>query len=188
MRLALFGGTFNPVHIGHLFVAEEVRRTLGYDRIVFVPANVPVHKVMEVEIEPRHRLRMLQLAVEPFPAFEVDDCELARGGNSYTIDTVRDYCRRYPEGKPGLIIGDDLAEGFYTWKAAARLAEMADIILVQRLAGRKAKADFPCRRIENFLLPISSSEIRARLRVSRTVRFLVPDPVFCYIEKNELYR
>ena len=120
MRLAILGGTFNPVHIGHLFLAEEVQALLGYDRILFVPANIPVHKTMPVEVGARHRLRMLHaLAVAGCPGL-VEDCELERGGNSYTIDTLSYVLERFrPEGRPGLIIGEDLVEGFPAWRQAA---------------------------------------------------------------------
>ena len=164
MRLAILGGTFNPVHVGHLFLAEEVRDLLGYERILFVPANVPVHKSMPVEVGARHRLRMLQLAVAGTRGFLVDSCELERGGNSYTIDTLEHVLERYrPEGRPGLIIGDDLVEGFPAWRQAARVAELAELIVARRGPTTAAPAwPFPAcvRRIENLLLPVSSSEIR----------------------------
>ena len=192
MRLAILGGTFNPVHVGHLFLAEEVRALLGYDRILFVPANIPVHKTMPVEVGARHRLRMLHLAVAGCPGFLVEDCELERGGNSYTIDTLSYVLERYrPEGRPGLIIGEDLVEGFPSWKQAARLAELAELIVARRDPRPAAAPAWPfpacVRRIENLLLPVSSSDIRSRLAAGRPVRHLVPERVLGYIRRHGLY-
>jgi nicotinate-nucleotide adenylyltransferase len=194
MRLAILGGTFNPVHVGHLFLAEEARALLGFDRILFVPANIPVHKTMPVEVGAKHRLAMLRLAVAGHRDFRVDACELERGGNSYMIDTLLDVLRRYrPEGRPGLIIGDDLVAGFPAWKQAARLAELAELIVARREAdGPPPPAPawpFPAcvRRLENLLLPVSSSEIRRRLSAGRSVRHLVPERVLRYIRRHRLY-
>ena len=135
MNIAILGGSFDPVHIGHLFVAEEVRTHMGYDRILFIPANVPVHKDHDLAEGPGHRLRMLRLAVAGHPGFRVDARELKRGGDSYTIDTVREILDLYQGiAKPGLIIGDDLADTFDSWKEARDLANRVDLIIAHRLS------------------------------------------------------
>ena len=113
MRLLVLGGSFNPVHIGHLIIADELRAEFGYDLVVLVPSLRPPHKELEEEPGPERRLAMLSLAVGEDPGIAVDDCELRRGGTSYTIDTLSDISSRYAiEGKPGLIVGDDLVRGF----------------------------------------------------------------------------
>jgi nicotinate-nucleotide adenylyltransferase len=189
MTLAIFGGTFNPVHVGHLFLAEEVLDTLEYDLVLFVPALIPVHKDIVFEPGPEHRLAMLRLATAAHPRFRVDDCELARGGPSYTVDTVREVSDRYaPEGKPGLIIGDDLVAGFGSWKEAGRLAESTRLIVGHRNSAARVRMSYPCTYVENSLLPISSSQIRSRLREGRSVRHLVPEPVLDYITRHGLSR
>jgi nicotinate-nucleotide adenylyltransferase len=188
MTLAIFGGTFNPVHVGHLFLAEEVRNRLEYDLILFVPAFIPVHKDVAVEPGPEHRLAMLRLAIGVHPQFKVDDCELVRGGPSYTVDTVREVSGRYaPEDKPGLIIGDDLVGGFGSWKEAGRLAEMTRLIVGNRNSAARVRMPYPCTYVDYSLLPVSSSQIRDRLREGRSVRHLVPEPVHDYIVRHGLY-
>jgi nicotinate-nucleotide adenylyltransferase len=188
MTLAIFGGTFNPVHVGHLFLAEEVRRRLRYDVVLFVPAYIPVHKEVEIEVGAEHRLAMLEIAVASNPGFRVDDCELRRGGPSYTIDTVREVLERHSvDGKPGLIIGDDLVEGFGSWKDASLLAEMVQLIVGHRTSAEDVQMDFPCVYVDNSLLPVSSSQIRERLGRGEPVRHLVPEAVREYILRHGLY-
>jgi nicotinate-nucleotide adenylyltransferase len=195
VRIAILGGTFNPVHKGHLNIAAEVKSRFGYLRIVFIPANIPAHKKMEVDVGAGHRLKMLELAVTGYPDFFVDDCELRRGGTSYTIDTVRELSRTYPiEGKPGLIIGDDLVEDFKTWRDVGRLVEMVELIVAHRRSRKNLVIEYPCRYVDNSLFPISSSQIREALQSDgastdrESVRNWLPPDVFDYIQRHDLYR
>jgi nicotinate-nucleotide adenylyltransferase len=196
MTFAVLGGTFNPVHLGHLNIGREVQAKLGYQRIVFVPANIPAHKSMEMDAGAENRLKMLKLAAAPYPDFLVDDCELRRGGTSYTIDTVRELTRRYTfDGKPGLIIGDDLVEDFKTWRDVDRLVELVDLIIAHRRSPADVEIQYPCRYIDNTLYPISSSQIRQKLCSDQgtdagngeMVRDWLPLEVFDYIQRNGLY-
>jgi nicotinate-nucleotide adenylyltransferase len=185
---ALLGGTFNPVHVGHLCLAEEVRSALGYDRIILVPANQPVHKDPSPVIPGAHRLAMLRLAVAGCDGLVVDDGELVRGGPSWTIDTVVELVPRYGiTGRPGLVIGDDLAEGFSAWKDAERLARTVDLILARREGERHAPFAWPHRMVMNPLITVSSSDIRRRIAEGRSIRFLTPDAVVAYIAAHGLY-
>jgi nicotinate-nucleotide adenylyltransferase len=189
MTLAILGGTFNPVHVGHLFLAQEVQNRLRYERILFVPANIPVHKDMPQEPGSAHRLEMLRLALSSHPGFAVEECELRRGGDSYSIDTVRYVLEHYPvDGKPGLIIGDDLVAGFDSWKESERLAGMVDLIVGRRLVDSKVTMRYPCVCVDNSVLAVSSSQVRDRLAQGRSVRHLVPEAVLRYIEDHGLYR
>lgn len=189
VRAIVFGGTFNPIHYGHLFLAEEIRTELGYDAVIFVPSNIPVHKPGAGIVEPAHRVSMVRRAIDGNPAFIVDECEIERGGNSYMIDTIRLLAEKYPlSGKPGLVIGDDLVAGFPRWKEAALLASLTDLVVVRRTSERNFPLEFPHRYIRNILLPISSSEIRRRIRDGKAFRYLVPHGVFEYINAHGLYR
>jgi nicotinate-nucleotide adenylyltransferase len=189
MRVAIIGGTFNPVHIGHLFLAAEVRAAFGYDRILFIPAHHPVHKKVVEEIGPQRRLEMVRLAIRPYPWLGVDDVELRRGGNSYTIDTIHQITRPLTlDGRLGMVIGDDLAANFHTWREPRALAELVDIIVAHRTAEERIDMGYPHRYVDNLRLPVSSTLIRERLREGRTVRFLVPEEVLDYIEGHQLYR
>ena len=188
MKVVIFGGTFNPVHYGHLFLAETIRSELCYDRVVFVPAYLPVHKSIIPYIDPIHRLTMLKLAIVDSLSFDVDECEIERAEPSYSIDTIREICIRYKLAtKPGFIIGDDLVRNFHQWKEADHLADSTALIVAHRTRITQSNFKFPHRYIDNPLIAISSSEIRERIEAGKSVRFLLPDKVIDYIEKYKLY-
>ena len=191
MKIAILGGTFNPVHIGHLMLAEDVRKEFGYDKILFIPACVPPHKVYNASVSDVDRLEMLRLATKDNPYFEVDDCELKRKGISYTIDTIYDLESRYQEkieGKIGLIIGDDLLTGFDSWHLAETLALRVRLIVGRRNSSvLPLESPFPFSPLSNSILPISSSDIRNRIKNNKSWRYLVPDSVFQYINDRNLY-
>jgi nicotinate-nucleotide adenylyltransferase len=183
----MFGGSFDPVHVGHLFVAEEARINLGYDRVVFVPAYQPPHKHEAPSAGPAHRVRMLEIALNGREDFVIDSWEIEREGVSYTIDTVDHlYATGTVDGRLGLIIGDDLLEGFHTWKNADTLAEMVDIIVATREGEDGPGMHYST--IDNSPLPVSSSNLRERIRAGKAFRYLVPESVYGYIRTHELYR
>jgi nicotinate-nucleotide adenylyltransferase len=184
----ILGGTFNPVHYGHLFIAEDVRTTLGYEAAIFVPANQPVHKDPTPVLEPRHRLAMLRLAVAGHDCFIVDQGEIERGGPSYSIDSITELIPRYGiTGAPGFLIGDDLVAGFPTWKNVDHLVQVVDLIVARRTLAGPVPLAYPHRSVANIVLPISSSEIRRRIGEGRAVKYLLPDAVLAYIRENKLY-
>jgi nicotinate-nucleotide adenylyltransferase len=188
MKAAILGGTFNPVHYGHLFLAEEVRARLGYDAMIFVPASLPVHKDPSPVIPAHHRLAMLRLAIQGNERFLIDTDELERGGPSYSIDTVTGLIPRHGiEGRPGFVIGDDLVAGFPEWKRPGELAAIVDLIVARRTLAGPVRLDYPHRTVMNTILPISSSEIRRRISEGDAVRYLLPDAVLAYIRGNTLY-
>ena len=188
LRVVIIGGTYNPVHIGHLFLAEEVRTELKFDKAIFVPNLLPVHKQISPVIKPKHRLNMLKLAVDPYPQFLVDTCELERGGKSFSIDTLEYIIKSYRlKEKPGFVIGDDLAITFKTWKEPERIAEKSNLIVVHRFFKEEVKFNYNHLYVNNMMLPLSSSEIRQRVRNGKSIKFLVQEEVREYIEKYNLY-
>ncbi|MCD6122210.1 MAG: nicotinate (nicotinamide) nucleotide adenylyltransferase [Spirochaetales bacterium] len=189
LRVMIIGGTYNPIHFGHLFLAEEVRTELNFDKAIFVPTLLPVHKKISPVIKPEHRLNMLKLAVDSYPQFIVDTCELERGGKSFSIDTIEYIINNYSlSEKPGFVIGDDLAITFETWREPARIAQETHLIVVHRLFREEVKFNYKHFYVNNMILPLSSSEIRQRVRNGKSIKFLVREEVREYIEKHNLYR
>jgi nicotinate-nucleotide adenylyltransferase len=196
-KLGVFGGTFNPIHTGHLRLAEDIREEYALDTVFFIPTNLPPHKRAPENINPAHRLEMVRLAIKKNPCFRCDDIELKRGGVSYTIDTVRYLYDRYAlDERPYLIIGSDLTDTLHTWKEIETLLPLVRIIVLIRaghaVAGRntlspeeKGKSWFS---YEGRTIDITSSEVRRRVRSGRSVRYLVTDGVLEYIKENGLYR
>lgn len=202
MRLAILGGSFNPVHNGHIALAFALKNKLAYDRVLFIPASSPPHKELTAGASPADRLAMLALAArdankeagEDFVG--VEDCELLRGGVSYSIDTIEWLEKKYEgviSGKIGLALGQDLAAGFGTWKRADELACRTDLILARRADSgsvpddRETTFPWPHIALENALLPVSSSAIRAAIRGGTPWHSLVPPAVYRYIGEHTLY-
>lgn len=187
MKTLIVGGTFNPVHVGHLMLAEEARLQEGFERVLFIPSNKPAHKIVDGTTA-LQRLEMLRLAVQGF-SVDVETCELAREGISYSIDTVRYVRDHYRlDRPPALVLGDDLFESFSTWKDAQELSELAELVVAHRKYADRLVSSFPHRYLNNKLLDISSTEIRDRVRRGMAWRALVPTAVAEYIESHQLYR
>ena len=190
-RVGLFGGSFNPPHLAHLIVAEQVREQAGLDRVLWVPCHTPPHKDEQELAAPRHRLAMVRLAVEGNPFFEVSDIEIRRGGRSYTIDTIRALQAQHPDWELMLILGEDSLRTFHTWRAPEEIVARVPLIVYHRPDAPDHPVDprFLARTtfVEAPLLEISATEIRRRCREGRSIRYLVPELVRQYIIKNQLY-
>jgi nicotinate-nucleotide adenylyltransferase len=190
MKLAILGGSFNPVHVGHLFLADTAL-SLGYDRIALIPAWRSPFKpeAPGMESTARDRLDMLAAAIAGDPRLTVDDCEIRRGGVSYTVDTLRDIIRRCPiDGRPGLIIGDDLAGDFPRWHKSGEILAMADIIIARRVHSGELRCPYPNRQITNEVMEVSSAMVRERIASGGAWRYLVPAAARTIIEDRGLYR
>jgi nicotinate-nucleotide adenylyltransferase len=187
MTTLIIGGTFNPVHIGHLYLAEEAMRSLGYQRVLFIPSHIPAHKEHDPHISPQQRLEMLRLVLSDSP-FSVDDTEIRRGGVSYTIDTVRDLQNRYHiQGRPGLIVGDDLVDGLPEWKEWETLRTMVDLVIAHRTTTERVPCRWEHRYLDNLILPVASSDLRERIAEGGAFRFLLPPEAYRYIREYGLY-
>lgn len=199
MRIGVFGGTFDPIHNGHLHVAEQCRELLKMHRVLFVPARLPPHKRTRPLTAPYHRMAMLRLAIASNPGFEASSIELDRPGPSYSVDTLRQLRQHQPNGtEMYFIMGADSLNELPTWHDPAGLLAVCKLVVVNRpgapavdstrLASLYPGAEKRVTTIEVPGLSIASSDLRERLRVVKTVRYQVPDQVIDYIEANELYR
>ena len=187
MKTALFGGSFNPLHVGHLVMAEEVLLATGCDRILFLPALIPPPKALG-DPGAEYRAAMLQAGIEGDRRFGVSRCELDRAGVSYTIDSLRILqSQGLVEARPCIVIGDDLLEGFSDWKEAEALSKAVELIVVHRLSAQRLPFAYPHRYLDNRMLPISSTEIRRLIREKGAWRYLVPEGTRRLIEKHGLY-
>ncbi|OHD64772.1 MAG: nicotinate (nicotinamide) nucleotide adenylyltransferase [Spirochaetes bacterium RBG_13_51_14] len=191
MKLGIFGGTFNPIHYGHLINAEIIRSDFDLDRIILVPAKYPVHKKLDGDVPPDHRYAMTALAVSSTREFEVSRIEIDREGPSYTITTVDDIQALHTGSELYLIIGSDAVHEFATWREPDRMLKHASLIVMRRPGGNNRPGPvFGSNNIyyaENPLIEISSSCIRDRLRAGKTIKYLLPDAVIDYIQKKGLY-
>lgn len=184
MRIALYGGTFDPPHHAHLILAREAREQLGLDRIVFVPAaRSPFKPGVEIT-PPEVRLAMVRAAIEGEDGFTLDDSEITRGGTSYTIDTVLAARDRWPGAELFWFIGGDHVPELAKWRDWARLRTLVQFIVFSR-DGAEPADDFPhvARRVD-----ISATEIRARVAQGLSIRYLVPEAVRTLIERHRLYQ
>lgn len=193
MRVGLYGGTFDPVHLGHLRAAENAREELGLDLVAFVPAGSPPHR--EAPLTPASdRLAMVRLATAPHAAFDAWDHELRREGPSYTVETVAALMQARAGDAFVLVVGADTWPEIPSWRDPQRLLELVEVAVVDRpgFAGQPLTPPFPgargARRVSGPGLPLAASAIREHARTGRSLRFLVPDPVADYIGERGLYR
>jgi nicotinate-nucleotide adenylyltransferase len=191
LRLGVFGGTFDPIHLGHLILAEIAHYLLRLDRVLFVPARTPPHKG-STPTGPEHRIRMTRLATESNPHFAVSDVELRREGPSYTVDTLRTLRDENPGAEHYLLMGADSARDLESWKDHEVLLEDSTVVVLGRPGVEASQLPPGVGRRATVLstphLEISSSEIRRLVRDGGPIRYLVPEPVESYIRSEGLYR
>ena len=187
MKLGILGGSFNPIHFGHLILAQEAKESLGLEKVLFVPCALPPHKSEDDLLSASHRLEMVRLAIQGNPHFELSDLEVRRGGVSYSIDTVNALRKESPSATFYFLIGSDALQGLSRWKQIEELERLCHFVIAGR--PRFPAADLPkgLLRLSMPEIDISSREIRQRLTEGRSIRYLVPEPVGDYLEKHQLY-
>jgi len=188
MKIGILGGSFNPVHIGHLILADEVREKLNLDKIIFVPVALAPHKDNSDIADSSDRLKMLKLALKGNRDCKVSNIETRRPGRSYTIDTLKELKSKYKRDELYFIIGSDLLNYLNEWKDIREVIKMVKFIAATR-------PGYPLKNLPDYIqtLPIravdvSAFEIRQRIKEGKSFRYLLPDAVFNYINKNKLYR
>ncbi|HSE28352.1 MAG TPA: nicotinate-nucleotide adenylyltransferase [Gemmatimonadales bacterium] len=187
--VGLFGGSFDPVHHGHLIVARAVAEAAGLAEVWFVPAREQPFKTGRHGAAAADRAAMLDLAIAGEPGFRVERLELERPGPSYTVDTLRALHAREPGRRFALLVGADAARELAQWREAAALPGLATLLVFAR-PGAAMPADLPARTVvvEAPQVDISATAVRARVRAGRSVRYLVPDAVAGYVAAHRLYR
>ena len=192
MKLGLYGGTFDPVHLAHLIIADKVQEELHLDKLVFMPCYIPPHKSSYSVTDGQLRYDMLKLATKTHDNFFVSDLELKRGDISYTVDTLESISAQYDLSRDELfvIIGADNVLDFHNWRRTKRILELCRIVVVKRpqydlSEGVKLVQD--CIIVNMPLLQISSSAIRALIKDGKSIRYLVPSCVEQFIYSHKLY-
>lgn len=193
-RLGILGGTFDPIHLGHLRMAQVVLEKMKLDQVVFVPSNFPPHK-SAVGLSPAaERLHLVRLAIRGNLNFAVSSFETQRGGKSYSIDTIRYFAKNFPIGNGRgrsplfFIIGYDAFAGLHKWKAIDEILKMAEFVVVNRPGNFKNPHSIKHHSVIMPGIDISSSSIRRLVKQKKSIRYLVPEAVRGYIEKNGLYK
>lgn len=186
-QIGILGGNFNPVHNAHLVVADQVRQQLGLDQVLLMPEFIPPHVDKKETIDERHRLKMLQLAIEGIEGLAIETIELERKGVSYTYDTMKLLTKQHPDVDYYFIIGADMVDYLPKWHRIDELVQLVQFVGVQR-PKYKAGTSYPVIWVDVPLMDISSSMLREFIRKNRKPNFLLPKPVLDYIEKEGLYQ
>jgi nicotinate-nucleotide adenylyltransferase len=193
MRLGLFGGTFDPIHVGHLILAESCREACDLERVWFVVAGSPPHKLSVGRTPVAHRIEMVRIAIAGHPAFEVSELEASRPGPNYSVETLEAVHRERPDDELFFLIGADGLADLPLWRQPQRILELATLVVVNRpdaAAGAPIAPGQRSRPIQHVAIPsigISSSDLRRRIAERRSIRYQVPRGVEAYIEANRLY-
>lgn len=215
MKLAILGGSFNPLHIGHAMMADTMIKEFGYDKVLFVPTYLPPHKEILEKNSAQQRFEMVKSFCNSIPnnIFEVETCEIERKGISYTIDTLEYIIEKYKNlisEKPALLMGEEIAAEFEKWKEPKKISEISQITIfprnqIQTSSNYKNKPSgnykgdfnvkfdktsfkFPCVILDSPIVSVSSTEIRNRIAENKSFEYLVPKSVYEYIINNKLYK
>ncbi|EMT50793.1 nicotinate-nucleotide adenylyltransferase [Brevibacillus borstelensis] len=189
IQIGIMGGTFDPIHAGHLLAAEQAREQAGLDEVWFMPAHIPPHKERAGLTPAGDRLRMVELAVADHPAFRAIDIELKRGGPSYTYDTMRSLVEMYPDCQFSFIIGGDMVKTLRQWYRIDDLVKMVRFIGLSRPGAELIESEYRdfVTLVEMPAWDLSSTLIREKAARGKSIRYLVPPPVERYIKEYGLY-
>ncbi len=188
-RIGIFGGTFDPIHYGHLRIAESAAREMKLDRVIFVPSRRPPHKNVRSLTKAWHRLAMVRRAIQGYPKFSVSAIEVNRSGKSYSIDTIRHFRRLFPKStKLFYMMGLDAFKGINQWKDVEEIQKQVELIVVNRPGFAKPFKKSGLHFLERPVMDTSSSDVRRQLQAGKPKKGIVPTAVEQYIEEEELYR
>lgn len=188
MKIGILGGTFNPIHIGHLILAEEAREKLSLDKVIFVPTFLPPHKDNSDIAPAKDRLTMIKYAIKTNKYFLVSDIEIKRNGRSYTIDTIKEFKEKFQADDLYFIIGSDLLKYLEDWKDLNEIIKMVKFIAATRPGFALEKIPSYINTLPIRAVDVSAFEIRACVKEGKSFRYLVPESVFNYIKKKGLYK
>ena len=187
-RIGLLGGTFNPIHIGHLTMAQVAMERMELDKIIFIPSNVPPHKKVRNLALAKHRYAMVRLAIQGNPGFAASNFEIKKEGRSYSIDTIRYFQKSYPLGtKVFFIIGADALSGLRSWKHIDQILESVTFVVVNRPGYIYREDRIAYKYVAMPDIDIASSFLRTRVMQGRSIKYFVPDRVYFYIKKHHQY-
>jgi nicotinate-nucleotide adenylyltransferase len=188
-KVGIFGGTYDPIHLGHLITAQSVREIRNLDKIIFIPAFISPHKSDVKTSSAEDRLNMIKLAIDGIPFFDYSDIEIKKGGVSYTIDTLKELKKIYDEME--FIIGYDNIFTFHTWKEPDEIMKLAKIIVLKRKSSHPPQFEDKYYKQAVFVqtrgIEISATDLRERVRKGLPINFLVPPKVMEYIYQHKLY-
>ncbi|MHA6252180.1 nicotinate-nucleotide adenylyltransferase [Oceanobacillus sp. CAU 1775] len=184
-KIGILGGTFDPPHLGHLIIAEEVRLALDLEEVWFIPTSIPPHKDSS-NTKTNHRIKMTELAIEDNPAFKINTIEINRSGKSYTIDTIKELNKQYPNCEFYFIIGGDMVDYLPHWVDIEELVKLVRFVGVKR-TGYSLESPYEIIKVEIPLIDISSTKLRDRLLDGGSIKYFTPNEVYDYIRREHLY-
>jgi nicotinate-nucleotide adenylyltransferase len=189
MRIGILGGTFNPIHIGHLILAEEAFNKLKLDKLIIVPTFMPPHKATEALLDAKHRLKMVKLAVDENPHFDVSSIEVDAKKKSYSIDTLKEFRVKFGEDTQLFFItGSDSLKDLFSWKDVNDIFKISKFIVASRPGYPLTEVPKEVETVVITPIEVSSEDIRRRLKEGRSIKYLVPEKVRQYIAEHGLYK
>jgi nicotinate-nucleotide adenylyltransferase len=184
MKIGIYGGSFNPIHFGHIFLAEYIKEELNFDKILFVPVGIPSHRENNL-IDYEHRVNMINLSIKNNKDFEL--CEIEKNKISYTYDTYKELKKIYPNDELYEIIGEDSASYLHKWKDYEEMKEKVKFIVAKRANSNYVSTEKNITVLKSPIIEISASDIRTRIKMGKSIKYYLTDEVRKYIEKNKLY-